>query len=308
MTARVLTVGETMALVDPAGPIAYGCSLTLRMAGAESNVAIALRRLGVGVRWVSRLGSDPLGDLIADTLAGEGVDTSLVHRDPDAPTGMFIKLRTVASTSVQYYRAGSAASRLRIDDVPDTALDGIELVHLTGITMALSASARETVVDVARRARAREVRVVFDPNWRPALWGSSEEAASVFDEILPYVDWVLCGAAEGRILFGGTTPAETIAEIRARGATDAVVRIGVGGAQLLGPAGAITVAPAAIVDVVDEIGAGDAFAAGFEFGLLEALTPHEAVVQANKMAAAALSGTGDWETLPSLEDLTSRPA
>ena len=199
MTARVLTVGETMALVDPAGPIAYGCSLTLRMAGAESNVAIALRRLGVGVRWVSRLGSDPLGDLIADTLAGEGVDTSLVHRDPDAPTGMFIKLRTVASTSVQYYRAGSAASRLRIDDVPDTALDGIELVHLTGITMALSASARETVVDVARRARAREVRVVFDPNWRPALWGSSEEAASVFDEILPYVDWVLCGAAEGRI-------------------------------------------------------------------------------------------------------------
>jgi 2-dehydro-3-deoxygluconokinase len=297
-----------MALVDPGGPIAYGCSLTLRMAGAESNVAIALRRLGVGVRWVSRLGSDPLGDLIADTLAAEGVDTSLVFRDPDAPTGLFIKLRTVSATTVQYYRAGSAASRLRTGDVPDTALDGIELVHLTGITMALSASAHETVVDVARRARARKTRVVFDPNWRPALWATSDEAASAFNEILPYADWVLCGAEEGRILFGGTTPAETIAKIRARGAGDAVVRIGAGGAQLLGPAGAITVAPAAMVDVVDEIGAGDAFAAGFEFGLLQALPPREAVVEANRIAAAALTGTGDWETLPSLGAHSSRPA
>jgi 2-dehydro-3-deoxygluconokinase len=297
-----------MALVDPGGPIAYGCSLTLRMAGAESNVAIALRRLGFGVRWVSRLGSDPLGDLIADTLASEGVDISLVLRDPDAPTGLFIKLRTVTSTTVQYYRAGSAASRLRTDDVPDTALDGIELVHLTGITMALSASARETVVDVARRARARKAMVVFDPNWRPALWATSDEAASAFDEILPFADWVLCGAEEGRILFGGATPAGTIAEIRARGAGDAVVRIGAGGAQLLGPAGAITVAPATTVDVIDEVGAGDAFAAGFEFGLLQALPPREAVVEANRMAAAALTGTGDWETLPSLVARTSRPA
>jgi 2-dehydro-3-deoxygluconokinase len=174
--------------------------------------------------------------------------------------------------------------------------------------MALSASARETVVDVARRARARKAMVVFDPNWRPALWPTSDEAASAFDEILPHADWVLCGAEEGRILFGGTTPAETIAEIRARGAGDAVVRIGAGGAQVLGPAGAITVGPAAVVDVVDEIGAGDAFAAGFEFGLLQALPPREAVVEANRIAAAALTGTGDWETLPSLGAHTSRPA
>jgi 2-dehydro-3-deoxygluconokinase len=303
MTGAVLTAGETMALLDPHGDLAYGGSLTLRMAGAESNVAIALARLGVPARWISRVGADPMGDVILQALAREGVDVGLVGREPDAPTGLFYKARVGGVTEVRYYRAGSAATRLRAGDAPDAAFDGVALVHLTAITMAISPTARDFVIDVARRARDRGLTVLFDPNWRPALWESPAAASAACAEVLPYADWVLCGADEGRLLFGAETPAATIAAIRAGGAGDAVVRVGAGGAVVLAGGEPTTVPPERLVDVVDEVGAGDAFAAGFAFGLLRGDEPAEAVRTAHRLAAAALEGTGDWETLPFLADL-----
>src|SRR5919106_339789 len=115
---RVLTVGETMALLDPIeqGEPALGSGYRLRIAGAESNFAIALSRLGVDVTWVSRLGSDPFGALVAETIEREGVDLRWVRYDASAPTGVFFKLRSSGQTSVSYYRRGSAASRLAEGD------------------------------------------------------------------------------------------------------------------------------------------------------------------------------------------------
>ena len=138
----VLTVWEAMALLDPLdeGVPGAGTTFTLRFAGAEANFAIGLARLGVGVTWVSRLGRDPFGDMIERGLASEGVDVSRVVRD-DARTGLFVKWRGEEERRVAYYRAGSAASRLARSDVPDEALDGVRLVHLSGISMALSESA-----------------------------------------------------------------------------------------------------------------------------------------------------------------------
>src|SRR6266540_2399092 len=188
----VLTVGETMALLDPLeeGELRLGMPLTLRFAGAESNFAVALARLGVDVAWVSRLGRDPFGDLIETGLAQEGIDLRWMTRD-DAPTGLFFKVRSGGRSSVVYRRAGSAASRLRPGDVPDEALEGVRLVHLTGITMAISESARELVLDLARRAGERGACVLFDPNFRPALPDTPAAAAARQLEVLPYVDWYL---------------------------------------------------------------------------------------------------------------------
>src|SRR3954469_14509395 len=125
-----------MALLDPEGDgePAYGTRFVLRAAGAESNYAVALRRLGVDVGWVSRVGDDPLGTLVLEALRGEGVDVGLVRRDPAAPTGLFLKWRMPgAERRTLYSRRGSAASRMQPADVPDGALDGVRLVHLTGI-------------------------------------------------------------------------------------------------------------------------------------------------------------------------------
>jgi 2-dehydro-3-deoxygluconokinase len=285
----VLTVGETMALVDPVedGDLRLGMPLTLRFAGAESNFAIALARLGVPVRWVSRLGRDPLGDMIERGLAEEGVDLRWVRRD-DAPTGLFLKWRSAGRTHVTYRRAGSAASRLGPKDVPKEALEGVRLVHLTGITMAISDSARELVVDVARRSKRHGAEVLFDPNFRAALPDTPEAAAARQRDVLPFVNWYLCGEGEARLLWPD-------AEIAAR----AVIRLGARGARVDG----VDVPPLRRVDVVDEVGAGDAFAAGFAYGLLQGWAPADCARSGNVIACAALAGTGDWETLPRLAEV-----
>ncbi len=116
-----------MALLDPLedGPLAYGSHLQLRIAGAESNFAIALSRLGISVSWISRLGSDQFGDLIVASLAAEGVDVAGVCFEPHVPTGAFFKWREGGRSQNLYYRAGSAASRLSLDDLHADALIGV---------------------------------------------------------------------------------------------------------------------------------------------------------------------------------------
>lgn len=303
MTGAVLTVGESMGLLDPEEDLSYGSRVRMRMAGAESNFAIALARLGVPSRWISRVGDDPIGAMILTALRDEGVDVTGVRRDPWAPTGMYYKARAGGLTTVHYYRHGSAASRLAPEDVPDAALEGVAHVHLTGITMALSTSAADLVADLAARANAREIPLTFDPNWRPALWAGPAEARQAYERVLPYVDWVLCGAEEGSVLFGGATPGETIAALRDAGAGDAVVRIGARGAALLESGREVVVPPAEHIDVVDEVGAGDAFAAGFVYALLGGAAPRAATETGNRLAGYALRTSGDWETLPHREEI-----
>jgi 2-dehydro-3-deoxygluconokinase len=284
-----------MALVDPDdGAIRPGLRVTLRLAGAESNFAVGLSRLGVPARWISRVGDDPFGEMIMHTLAAEGVDVGFVRRD-SAPTGLFFKYRVDGRTRVQYFRAGSAASRLAPEDVPDEALDGIALVHLTGITMALGPGPEALVLDLARRAHARGVRVLFDPNYRDALWKSPREAAERQRALLQYLDYYLCGLAEGNLLWGTAAEAELVAAIP----VPSVIRLGARGALV----GGEEVPPASVVTVVDEVGAGDAFAAGFAYGLLKGWPPARSARAGNVVAAAALGGFGDWETLPRLDEL-----
>jgi len=277
-----------MALLDPRedGAPRLGQTFTLRFAGAESNLAIALARLGADVTWISRLGRDPFGDMILDGVAREGVDTRFVLRD-DAPTGMFCKWRSNGRSSVTYRRAGSAASCLRVGDVPDEALDGVGLVHLTGITMAISPTARELVLDVARRAAERGAVVLFDPNFRPALPDTPAAAAERQRAVLEHVDWYLCGEGEAELLWpGGEIPVPS------------VIRVGARGAIVDG----VEVPPPRTAAVVDEVGAGDAFAAGFAYGLLQGWSPAGCARAGNVIAAGALAGTGDWETLPRLAE------
>jgi 2-dehydro-3-deoxygluconokinase len=284
------------------GPPALGSSFALRIAGAESNFAIALTRLGVGARWISRLGRDHFGNLVLETLEAEGVDVGLVARDADAQTAAFFKWRSGMRTSVWYLRRGSAASKLSLEDVPYTALEGVELVHLTGITMALSESARTVVLEVARRAHDQGLLVVFDPNYRPPLWSSPEAAGGACRELFPFVDWLLCGREEGAAIFG-IEEAEDLVEALAQDGVSAVVRVGDRGAILSGPHGPTRVVPRRLEHVADEVGAGDGFAAGFSYGLVAGWDPVRCATAGNLIAAYALRGTGDWETLPFLAEV-----
>lgn len=298
----VLTLGETMALLDPIdeGPFASGTRFQLRIGGAESNFAIALSRLGIPVTWISRLGQDPFGDVILDTLQREGVDVARVLRDPVGPTGVFFKWRRDGRSHNAYYRRGSAASRLGLSDITDDVLAGVGLLHLTGITTGISERSRTLVVELARRAHSRGVVTMFDINYRSALWESPRAAGEACREVLAFVDWCLCGLEEGNVVFGTSDPDELVEAITGVGAGGAVIRLGAQGALVWHDGRLETVAPALVEHVVDEVGAGDAFAAGFAWGLLHSWSPASCARAGNLLAAFALRGTGDWETVPRL--------
>jgi 2-dehydro-3-deoxygluconokinase len=159
------------------------------------------------------------------------------------------------------------------------------------------------VLDVARRARAAGATVVFDPNYRPALWDSPAAAGATMDPVLEDVDWYLCGAEEGAALLGADDAHGVLAALRARGVPGAVVRVGDRGALVAAGDAVHEVVPRRTEEVVDEIGAGDAFAAGFAYGLLNRWSPEASAHAANAIAATALRGTGDWETLPHLDQV-----
>lgn len=301
----VITLGEAMALLDPThdGPPRLDSGYRLSCVGAESNLAIGLERLGVHTEWISRVGEDVFGQMIIDILGSEGVDLGRCARDPDASTGTMIKTRIASETTRLYYRSASAATRLQPFDLnPGPA----RWLHVTGIMLGLSASCRATVLSAVAQAAEAGMTVSLDLNYRPGLWADPREARTAAVELLPHVDWLLCGRDEGEELFGGVGTAELATRLHEAGAASAVIRDGAIGAYLACE-GTLTLVPVPrqVASIVDVVGAGDAFDVGFIFGQLYGADALAAIVLGHQVAAHALSGSGDWETLPRREQLTT---
>jgi 2-dehydro-3-deoxygluconokinase len=282
----VVSVGETMALVTPAAPapLAHGGPMLLESAGAESTVACYLAQLGLDAAWVSRLGDDALGELVRTTVAGFGVDVSAVIVDPERPTGVFFKDPDGEKTRVFYYRAGSAASAMN----PDTPVPAARITHLSGITPALSPSCA-ALVDHLLATR----RCSFDVNYRARLW-PVDRAAPVLRDLAARASVVFVGLDEALTLWGTTTPDDVRALLP--DPEILVVKDGATGATTFHPGGvAFEAAPR--VDVVEPVGAGDAFAAGYLAGLLRDLGEPDRLRLGHRIAGAALRTTGDVATL-----------
>ncbi|TQS44879.1 sugar kinase [Cryptosporangium phraense] len=262
---------------DPPGPLAAGGPARLDVAGAESTVACYLALLGARTAWVGAVGADPLGDLVRDRIAGYGVDVSGVSVRADAPTGVFFKNPGAAGTTVHYYRAGSAASRLGPRELPEA-----RVVHLSGITPALSASCAALVDSVL--AVPGPVRS-FDVNYRPGLWPVAR-AAPVLAALADRADVVFVGLDEAGTLWGCASPAEVRALLPSPATV--VVKDAAVGAY----AGGVFV-PAPAVDVVEPVGAGDAFAAGYLAGLLADAPEAERLALGHRVAGSALRIAGD---------------
>jgi len=297
----LVTCGETMACLaapQPA-PLRLGGDLRLTIAGAESNVAIGVSRLGHPAAWIGRVGDDELGELVLRTLRAEGVDLRAARRDPAAPTGLMIKERRLGVvTRVHYYRAGSAGSRLCAADVDETLVAGATLVHVTGITPALGGDPAAAVDALVDAARTHRVPVAVDVNHRTRLWASREAAAAALGALAARGDYVLAGEDELALLGGDPVVAEWLA-----GAARAVVvSRGAAGAEVHTRDGRAARA-AARVTPVDTVGAGDALTAGFLSGVLDGLEPEAALERGIQVAGFAVAAAGDWEGLPSRAEL-----
>jgi 2-dehydro-3-deoxygluconokinase len=296
----VVTFGETMVLFNPTtvGPLRYAGQFEKTIGGAESNVAIGLVRLGHQVSWVSRLGDDEFGLYIRNFIRGEGVDTSHVIFDAKHPTAVFFKERRIAQEpKVYYYRRGSAASYLEPGDVREELIAQAKFLHVTGITPALSPSCRDTVYHAIDMARRHQVTVVFDPNIRLKLW-TEEEAREVLMDIASHCDIVLPGWEEGRILTGESAPERIAERLLLNGASAVVVKLGERGAYYATSRENEYVDGFPVGQIVDPIGAGDGFAAGFLSGLIRGWSYRDAVRLGNRVGAYALTVVGDVEGYP----------
>ncbi|WP_405627670.1 sugar kinase [Streptomyces sp. NBC_00016] len=295
----VVALGESMVTFLPSRPgrLADVPSFDRGIGGAESNVACALAAAGHTVRWVSRVGTDGFGDHLVETIGSYGVDVTSVRRDPDRPTGVYFRTagdRATDAHEVAYYRAGSAASAMSVDTVGLDAVRAGRVLHLTGITAALSADCLGLLRELTAPRPGRPL-VSFDVNHRPRLW-TDGNSSRVLLELARGADLVFVGEDEAAEVWGldGVDAVRTAfpdPEVL-------VVKQGALGATVFDRERVLQV-PAPHVDVVAAVGAGDAFAAGFLSATLRGLPVRDRLRHGHLMAAAALTVPGDLAVPPS---------
>lgn len=308
MTALdAVTFGEVMGMfvATSPGPLHRVRGYELAQAGAEANVATGLARLGHRIGWIGRVGADPIGHFAVDELAAEGVDVSQVSVDDGAPTGFQLKSMALGGDpEVVYFRKNSAGSRLAPSEASDTYIAGARHLHLTGIPLALSETARTFAFHAVDVARAAGATISFDPNLRPALWRSQAEMIAVVGEMARLCDWVMPGLAEGALLTGAASEAGVAEAYLSQGVHRVVVKDGCRGAALYTVDG-VWRRPVFPVTVVDTVGAGDGFAAGLISAHLDGLGPEAALDRASAVGALATTSPGDKDGLPTRSTLNA---
>jgi 2-dehydro-3-deoxygluconokinase len=294
----LLTVGEPLICLTGTGRLAAAPTLAKSIGGAEANVAIGLARLGLRTGYVARVGTDPFGDEIVRTLRGEGVDVSRVQRSPGRPTGLLVKeLRSPSDVRVHYYRQGSAATELDgIGEIPPA-----RHVHATGITLALGAGPANAVHELLAAAAATGASVSLDPNIRLKLW-SLADAVAALRAVLPHVDDLLLSEDEALALAGAGDVEEALRRLAGRGIARVVVRRGAAGAVGAADGMRVEIAAEAAGPVVDCVGAGDAFTAGYLFERLSGGNFAAAMATGSWVAGHVVAHLGDYEGLPDRAD------
>ena len=311
--ADVVTIGESMVLFQPMGDkgIKYEPLFTKSLAGAESNVAIGLTRLGKKVRWISKLGKDSFGNFILSTLTGEGVDVSKAIRDKRFPTAVYFKeTKSFGDPDVYYYRKNSAASHMEPSDVCMEWMEGARHLHVTGITPALSENAAAMIRKTMELAKEMGLTVSFDPNLRRKLW-SEEEARRVLLSLIPLCDVFLPGVEEAQFLLGHQSIEDYGKMFLEMGPKIVALKLGEEGSIGFIEGNTVKAAPHVVKNVIDTVGAGDAFAAGFLSVFLDepadmtSSSLNKALNRANIFGALATQFRGDWEGIPTLDELNA---
>ncbi|WP_327697381.1 sugar kinase [Streptomyces sp. NBC_00459] len=295
----VVALGESMVTFLPSRPgrLADVPSFERAIGGAESNVACALAAAGHSARWISRVGDDGFGDHLVEAIGSYGVDVASVRRDPARPTGVYFRTagdRATDAHEVAYYRAGSAASVMSAANVDPAAARAGRVLHLSGITAALSRDCLDLLWELTE-PRAGRPLVSFDVNFREGLWADAHGPRVLLD-LARRADLVFVGADEAEAAWGLRGAAGVAEALSEPGLV--VVKQGGGGAVAFARDSGATHVRAPHVDIVAAVGAGDAFAAGFLSATLRGLPVRDRIRHGHLMAAAVLTTPGDLATPP----------
>ncbi|WP_419992900.1 sugar kinase [Streptomyces boninensis] len=296
----VIAVGEPLLEFNSVGaadePVAAGAAFAVGYGGDTSNFAIAAARSGARAGYVTRIGDDEFGAAFVRLWEREGVTAEHVVREPGGRTGIYFIARTPSASSFTYYRANSPASRLTPADIPEEAIAGARLLHLSGITQAISTSACDAAFHAMETARRSSTLISYDPNLRPALW-PAERARAIVMRSVELCDIALPNLEEGRVLTGLQEPEEVLDAFVRRGPSVVALKLGAQGV-LLAHDGAVTRIAPHPVTPVDSTGAGDTFDGAFAARLTGGASPEEAARYAAVAAALTTTGPGAVTPIP----------
>lgn len=301
---KVLTIGDAMITMNPMskGPMRYVNQFERKVGGAELNFAIACARLNLDTTWVSRLGKDEFGRYIFNFVRGEGVDVSNVRLMENYPTSVnFKQINEDGSGKTFYYRYNSPILSMELEDFQDEQFEDISLIHLTGVFMAIDKKNLEIVYKILEIAKRKNIIVSFDPNIRLKLW-SIEDARKAYDNVFPYVDILLTGLDEIEMITGFSDEVALGKFANAYNISDLVIKDGGNGSKLY-KNGTWISKEAFKVDVIDTVGAGDGFDAGYVYSFLMNRPDEEKLRFANAVGGLVTTVSGDNEGLPYLEDV-----
>lgn len=301
----IITIGDGMITFDPSvkGPLRYVDGFKRKIGGAELNVMIGCARLGLKAGWISRLGKDEFGRHILNTVRGEGIDVSEVKLIENYPTSLnFKEVHASGDSKTFYYRHKSPTETFKVEELPVDYIKKAKILHVTGVFPAILEQNRKIILEALKVAKQNGVKVSFDPNIRLKLW-SKEQARETLLSYLPYVDFLLTGREELEILFETSNEDEMIQALQNFDIKHVVVKDGAQGASYLENNRLIQVEGFKVSKVVDTVGAGDGFDAGFLYGIIQDWSVEKSIRLANAVGAMVVQVEGDNEGLPYLEDV-----
>jgi 2-dehydro-3-deoxygluconokinase len=306
MNLDVITFGEPMVMfyAKETGPLHEVTSFTKALAGAESNVATGLSRLGLKVGLVTKLGKDSLGDFIIKALTKENINLDNVVVSSEFGTGILLKSRVEdGDPEVEYFRKNSAACKLSIQNFNKDYFRSAKHMHVTGISATLSKDCCDFTVYAMNFMKKVGKTISFDPNLRPSLWGNEDTMVKTINELARKSDWFLPGLKEGKLLTGHSSPEEIGDFYINQGVKLVVIKLGADGSyyKTLNNDGYIKGFP--VENVVDTVGAGDGFAVGVISALLEEKSIENALNRANIIGALAVMSPGDMDGFPVRSEL-----
>ncbi|MTT32403.1 sugar kinase [Terrilactibacillus sp. BCM23-1] len=305
-TFDVVTFGEAMAMfmADSIGPLHETRTFSMELAGAETNVAIGLARLGFKTSFVSKVGHDAFGKFIMKKLQEHQVQTDHIAIDTEHPTGFQLKSKVeVGDPEVQYFRKGSAASTLSADDFDEDYFLRARHLHMTGIPLAISESARDFAGHALKFMKQHGKTISFDTNLRPSLWNSEKEMIHTINFFAKQTDYVLPGISEGKLLTGYETPEDIASYYLDAGVHAVIVKLGERGAYYKTLQEEGYVKGMKVPRIIDTVGAGDGFAVGVISGLLEKIPLEQAIARGNAIGALAVQSSGDNTGYPNKQKL-----
>ncbi|SDO02992.1 sugar kinase [Alkalicoccus daliensis] len=302
----IITIGDGMITMNPKtrGPLRFSNEFERKAGGAELNLAVGAARLGLASGWISRVGNDEFGQYILNFMRGEGVDVTDVVKEDGYNTPLnFKEIREDGSGSTHYYRFPSPTETITAETLQNSKIKEAKIFYLSGVFPSLRPENVSLLHQAISIAKENGAKIALDPNIRLKLW-SVESAREALLSFLPHVDIVLSGEEEAAQLFGDQTLEAHIQEFQSYGVETVAVKRGEkGAAGKTADEEVVYASSVKAAKVVDTVGAGDGFNAGFLYGILQDWPLEKTLQFANQVGSMVVAVSGDNEGLPLLEEV-----